>query len=63
MLSWLAQSRTLLGMNARNLDYVRRYNHARGRRLADQKLRCKVALKKNSLPVSRLIAKIGTSEE
>lgn len=63
MLSWLAQSRTLLGMNARNLDYVRRYNHARGRRLADQKLRCKVALKKNSLPVSKLIAKISTPEE
>ncbi len=63
MLSWLAQSRTLLGMNARNLDYVRPYNHARGRRLADQKLRCKVALKKNSLPVSKLIAKIRTPVE
>ncbi len=50
-------------MNARNLDYVRRYNHARGRRLADQKLRCKVALKKNTLPVSALIAKISTPEE
>lgn len=63
MLSWLAQSRTLLGMNARNLDYVRRYNHARGRRLADQKLKCKVALKKNALPVSKLLAKISTPEE
>lgn len=63
MLSWLAQSRTLLGMNARNLDYVRRYNHARGRRLADQKLRCKVALQKNTLPVSKLIAKISAPEE
>ncbi len=63
MLSWFAHSRTLLGMNARNLDYVRRYNHARGRRLADQKLRCKVALKKNTLPVSALIAKISTPEE
>lgn len=63
MLSWIAQSRTLLGMNARNLDYVRRYNHARGRRLADQKLKCKVALKKNALPVSKLIAKISTPEE
>ncbi len=63
MLSWFAQSRTLLGMNARNLDYVRPYNHARGRRLADQKLKCKVALKKNALPVSKLLAKISTSEE
>lgn len=63
MLAWIAQSRTLLGMNARNLDYVRRYNRARGRRLADQKLRCKMALKKNALPVSKLIAKISTTEE
>lgn len=63
MLSWLAHSRTILGMNARNLDYVRRYNRARGRRLADQKLKCKVALRKNNLPVSKLLAKISTSEE
>lgn len=60
---WLTQSRTLLGMNARNLDYVRRYNHASGKRLADQKLRCKVVLKKNNLPVSKLIAKIRSTEE
>lgn len=63
MLSWFAHSRTLLGMNARNLDYVRPYNRARGRRLADQKLRCKVALKKNGLPVSKLLAKISSPEE
>jgi alpha-L-glutamate ligase-like protein len=63
MLSWYAHSRTLLGMNARNLDYVRPYNHARGRRLADQKLKCKVALKKNDLPVSKLIAKIISPSE
>jgi alpha-L-glutamate ligase-like protein len=62
MLSWYAHSRTLLGMNARNLDYVRRYNHAQGRRFADQKLKCKVALKKNGLPVSKLVAKINSSE-
>lgn len=63
MLSWFAHSRTILGMNARNLDYVRPYNRARGRRLADQKLKCKVALKKNGLPVSKLVAKISTLEE
>ncbi len=63
MSSWLAHSRTILGMNARNLDYVRPYNHARGRRMADQKLRCKVVLKKNHLPVSKLLAKIRTAEE
>lgn len=60
---WLTQSRTLLGMNARNLDYVRRYNRASGRKMADQKLRCKVALKKNGLPVSTLLAKIKSVEE
>ena len=63
LFDWLAQSRTVLGMNARNFDYVRRYNHARGRRMADQKLRCKVVLKKNNLPVSKLLAKIKSAEE
>lgn len=63
LFDWLTQSRTLLGMNARNLDYVRPYNRASGRKMADQKLRCKVALKKNGLPVSALIAKIKSAEE
>lgn len=50
-------------MNARNLDYVRPYNHARGKRIADQKLLCKNVLKKAGLPVPGLIAKIRSQVE
>lgn len=63
MLSWIRRSRSILGMNARNIEYVRPYNKAAGKRLADEKLRCKMALKKNALPVSKLLAKIGSHTE
>lgn len=45
-------------MNARNLDYVRPYNHTKGKRIADQKLLCKRVLKQAGIPVPGLIAKI-----
>lgn len=53
----------ILGMNARNLDYVRRYNKKRAKKLADDKIRSKRALYKASLPVPRLLAKVRTLEE
>lgn len=56
------KSRGLLGMNARNLSYIRPHNRQRGMRLADSKLTCKNLLKKNSLNVPGLIAKIRTHE-
>jgi alpha-L-glutamate ligase-like protein len=63
MFAWLKRSQTLLGMNARNLDYVRPYNRAHGRRIADQKLLSKRILAKNDLPVSKLIAKIRSRDD
>jgi alpha-L-glutamate ligase-like protein len=63
MLEFIAKSRKLLGMNARNLAYIRPQNRKRGMRIADHKLLCKRILAKNSLPVSTLIAKIHSSEE
>lgn len=50
-------------MNARNLEYVRPFNHARGKRIADQKLLCKRILKKIGLPVPGLIGKIRSSQD
>lgn len=50
-------------MNARNLDYVRPFNHVKGKRIADQKLLCKRVLKKAGLPVPGLIAKIRSQSE
>jgi alpha-L-glutamate ligase-like protein len=53
----------LLGMNARNLDYIRPYNKKKAKRLADDKILSKRVLKKGGIPVPRLIAKIKTIEE
>ena len=43
-------SKQILGMNARNLAYIRPFNLARAKRLADDKLLSKKVLVKNNLP-------------
>src|SRR5476651_1861012 len=53
----------LLGMNARNLDYIRPYNRKRAKNLADDKILSKRMLKKGGIPVPKLLAKIRTAEE
>lgn len=50
-------------MNARNLDYIRPFNRARAKKLADNKLLSKKILAKNEISVPKLIAKIRTVEE
>lgn len=52
-----------MGMNARNLKYIRPYNLSYAKRLADDKLLSKRVLRKNGLPVTRLISKIRNIEE
>jgi len=63
MFDFFKKSGLLLGMNARNLEYIRPHNRKRGMKIADSKLLCKRILKKNNLGVSALIAKIKTREE
>lgn len=63
MFEFFKKSRKLLGMNARNLDFVRPFNRRRGMKIADQKLLCKRILAGANLPVSPLIAKIRSREE
>lgn len=63
MFDFFTKSHKLLGMNARNLGYVRSYNRKRGMRVADNKLVCKNILLKNNLPVSLLIGKIRSVDE
>lgn len=63
MFDFLKKSGLLLGMNARNLEYIRPNNRKRGMEIADSKLLCKRILKKNNLGVSALIAKIKSEEE
>jgi alpha-L-glutamate ligase-like protein len=50
-------------MNARNLDYIRRFNPASAKRRVDNKLICKRLLRKHDLPISRLIATIKSIED
>ena len=56
-------SKQILGMNSRNLEYIRPFNLSRAKKLADDKLLSKKVLAKNDLPVPHLIAKIRTVEE
>jgi alpha-L-glutamate ligase-like protein len=63
ILAYWQAGRKLLGMNARNLDFIRPFNLARAKRLADDKLLSKKILKKNDIAVPRLIAKIKNYDE
>lgn len=63
MTALFKNSRKILGMNARNLHFIRPNNLRRAKRLADDKLLSKKVLKKAELPVPDLIAKIKSLEE
>src|SRR3990172_4722821 len=58
MLNFIKNRQLILGMNSRNLDYIRPNNLVEAKELADNKLLSKKVLKKNGLPVSSLIARI-----
>lgn len=58
MSSFFAASSAILGMNARNLDFIKAHNPPSVRRVADDKLLCKKILRKGGVPVPALIAKI-----
>ena len=60
MFDMIRKSRPILGMNARNLRYIRPSNFSRARHLADNKIFSKRVLKKNGIPVPALIAKISS---
>jgi alpha-L-glutamate ligase-like protein len=60
---YFKKSKQILGMNSRNLEYIRPFNLSRAKKLADDKLLSKRFLKKNNLPVPNLIAKIRTYDE
>jgi len=63
LLEFFKNSNKLLGMNSRNLEYIRPYNKTRAKKLADDKLLSKRMLKKNGVGVSKLIARIKSLEE
>jgi alpha-L-glutamate ligase-like protein len=63
MFEFFKLSQQILGMNARNLEYIRPFNLSRAKKLADNKLLSKRILKKNNLSVPKLLAKISTHQD
>lgn len=63
MFEYIKKSREILGMNSRNLEYIRPYNLSRAKKLADDKLFSKRVLKKNKLSVPKLLGKITSQKE
>lgn len=63
MLQFLKNRTQILGMNARNLEYIRPYNKLQAIKLVDNKLRLKNRLKKIGLPVPDTYGIIRSPEE
>jgi len=63
MWNYLKRSKYILGMNSRNLTYIRPSNSLRAIRIADNKLRAKKLLKKANLPVLETYGIIRHSKE
>lgn len=53
----MAVNKNVLGMNARNYLYIRRYNPPRAKRLADDKLATKQLLLRHNISTPKLLAK------
>ena len=59
----LLNSRGILGINARNLLYIKAYNPKKAIQLADNKIKTKKFLEARGVPVPKLINSIATREE
>jgi len=63
IINYLKKSRQILGMNSRNLEYIRPNNRRSAKKIADDKLLSKRILKKNDIAVPGLIAKIKNNDD
>ena len=63
MLNWLKKSKLILGMNARNLQFVRPSSSRQAIELVDDKLRTKRLLKKHGLPVCEIIGVVKNRKQ
>jgi alpha-L-glutamate ligase-like protein len=57
------KSRRILGMNSRNLEFIRPFNRQCAKQIADDKILSKKILKKADIPAPELIAKITSRQE
>lgn len=62
-INFIKKGHQILGMNSRNLEYIRPFNLSRAKKLADDKLLSKKVLQKNKIAVPKLLAKISTVKE
>jgi alpha-L-glutamate ligase-like protein len=63
MFNFFKKRAEILGMNSRNLEYIRPFNRRRAKQFADNKLFSKRILKKNGVTVPDLLFKISSLEE
>ena len=63
MFNAIKNQKKVLGMNARNLSYIRPNNLKKAIRIADDKIISKKVLKKGGIPVPKLIAKISSYKD
>jgi len=63
MFKFLKNRKKVVGMNARNLRYIRPNNLRKAKRISDDKMLSKKVLKKGGVPVPKLIAKISSHED
>ncbi|MCD6149286.1 ATP-dependent zinc protease [bacterium] len=63
MFNAIKNRKKILGMNARNFSYVRPNNLKKAIRIADNKIVSKRILRKDGIPVPKLIAKISSYED
>jgi alpha-L-glutamate ligase-like protein len=59
----MAITKSILGMNARNFLYIRRYNKTSAKRIADDKLQTKEILIRHHLPTPTLVSAFHTAED
>jgi len=65
-MNWLEAfvfSQKILGMNARNLSYIKPYNYRKWVKLVDNKIKFKKVLQQNNIPTPKLIASIKSYEK
>ncbi len=63
MFALYKRGKKILGMNSRNLEYIRPCNLKQAKKIADDKILSKNILKKAEIPVPKLIAKIKNRQE
>jgi len=63
MLDFFKKSKEVLGMNSRNLEFIRPFNLSKAKKIADDKLKSKRVLKKKKLSAPKLLAKISTLKD